>query len=71
MPKYFTTIPVHCNLRRTREIKPVTKQADIFSYAIVLWELCALKKPFAGMNAQQHSRKVVSFILSLFDTSSQ
>lgn len=33
-------------------------QADIYSYGIVLWELCALQKPFAGMSSHEHARKV-------------
>lgn len=33
-------------------------KADIFSYGVVLWELCSLQKPFAGMTAHQHARKV-------------
>lgn len=60
--RYFYT--ARCNLRKTRETNPVMMQADIFSFAIVLWELCALKKPFAGMSAHQHSRKVNYFFFA-------
>ncbi|CAN0519122.1 unnamed protein product, partial [Scytosiphon promiscuus] len=33
-------------------------QADMYSYGIVLWELCTLRKPFAGMSSHEHARKV-------------
>ncbi|CAM9165474.1 unnamed protein product [Ectocarpus fasciculatus] len=37
---------------------PYNEKADIYSYGIVLWELCALQKPFAGMSSHEHARKV-------------
>lgn len=33
-------------------------QVDMYSYGVVLWELCSLQKPFAGMSPYQHARKV-------------
>lgn len=33
-------------------------KADMYSYGVVLWELCTLQKPFAGMSSHEHARKV-------------
>lgn len=30
----------------------------MYSYGVVLWELCTLQKPFAGMSSHEHARKV-------------
>ena len=32
---------------------------DIFSYAILLWEICSLEKPFVGYSEMQHINFVV------------
>ncbi|CAN0164791.1 unnamed protein product, partial [Hapterophycus canaliculatus] len=37
---------------------PYNEKADMYSYGIVLWELCTLQKPFAGMSSHEHARKV-------------
>ena len=33
--------------------------ADVYSFAILLWEVCSLEKPFAGMSKQEHLEMVV------------
>ncbi|CAN0396804.1 unnamed protein product [Pylaiella littoralis] len=38
---------------------PYNEKVDVYSFAIVLWELCTLRKPFAGMNVADHYREVV------------
>eukprot|EP00903_Cladosiphon_okamuranus_P014520 g13468.t1 len=37
---------------------PYNEKADMYSYGVVLWELCTLQKPFAGMSSHEHARKV-------------
>mmetsp|Transcript_10866 Transcript_10866/g.16608 ORF Transcript_10866/g.16608 Transcript_10866/m.16608 type:complete len:450 (-) Transcript_10866:299-1648(-) len=32
---------------------------DVYSFGILLWELCALEKPFDGFTAQRHQNEVV------------
>lgn len=38
---------------------PYNEKVDVYSFSIVVWELCELRKPFAGMSAADHFRKVV------------
>ncbi|CAM9168478.1 unnamed protein product [Discosporangium mesarthrocarpum] len=35
------------------------EKADVYSFSIVLWEMCALTKPFAHMGADEHYREVI------------
>lgn len=35
------------------------EKVDVYSFALVLWQICALRKPFAGMTEAQHYRDVV------------
>eukprot|EP00903_Cladosiphon_okamuranus_P005592 g5564.t1 len=39
---------------------PYNEKADVYSFGIVLWELCTLRKPFAGMNVEEHYREVIT-----------
>lgn len=39
---------------------PYNEKVDVYSFAIVLWELCALQKPFAGMSVSDHYREVIT-----------
>lgn len=39
---------------------PYNEKVDVYSFAIVLWELCTLRKPFAGMSVADHYREVVT-----------
>lgn len=32
---------------------------DVYSFGILLWQLCSLEKPFAGYCSQKHMREVV------------
>lgn len=41
-------------------------KADMYSYGVVLWELCTLQKPFAGMSSYEHARKVNQKALFLY-----
>lgn len=34
-------------------------EVDIYSFAIVAWELCCLKKPFDGMTSSEHTTRVI------------
>ena len=34
-------------------------EVDVYSFAIVFWELCCLKKPFDGMTSSEHTTRVV------------
>lgn len=38
---------------------PYNETADVFSFGILLWQMCALEVPFEGYDAEKHSRKVV------------
>lgn len=38
---------------------PYNEKVDVYSFAIVLWEICALRKPFAGMSVADHYREVI------------
>lgn len=35
------------------------EKVDVYSFALVLWQICALRKPFAGMTEADHYRDVV------------
>lgn len=37
---------------------PYNEKVDVYSFSIVLWELCSLRKPFAGMSVEDHYRQV-------------
>ncbi|CAN0093707.1 unnamed protein product [Sphacelaria rigidula] len=37
---------------------PYNEKVDVYSFSIVLWELCALQKPFVGMSVEDHYREV-------------
>lgn len=39
--------------------RPYGKPVDSYSFAILLWEMCSLEKPFASFSAQRHMRDVV------------
>jgi len=39
--------------------RPYDASVDIFSFGILLWELCALEKPFYGFSANKHMVQVV------------
>jgi len=41
--------------------KPYNETVDVYSYAIVLWELCSLKRPFDNMTEVQHFVKTCHF----------
>jgi serine/threonine protein kinase len=38
---------------------PYDKSVDVFSFGILLWELCAMEKPFFGFSANKHMQQVV------------
>lgn len=40
--------------------KPYTRKVDVYSFAIVLWELYTVQLPFAGMTAMQAAFAVVN-----------
>ena len=50
----------YCEPRTTLflTLLPMLAKADMYSYGVVLWELCTLQKPFAGMSSHEHARKV-------------
>ena len=35
------------------------EKADVYSFGLVMWQICALRKPFSGMSVADHYRKVV------------
>ncbi|CAN0058636.1 unnamed protein product [Ectocarpus sp. 12 AP-2014] len=39
---------------------PYNEKVDVYSFAIVLWEICTLRKPFAGMSVADHYREVIT-----------
>jgi len=39
--------------------KPYNETVDVYSFGILLWELCALETPFEGFNMNMFERKVV------------
>lgn len=38
---------------------PYDQSVDVFSFGILLWELCAMEKPFHGYSAEKHMQQVV------------
>lgn len=38
---------------------PYNEKVDVYSFGILLWEMCALEVPFNGYNVEKHSRNVV------------
>lgn len=38
---------------------PYDKSVDVYSFGILLWEICALEKPFYRYSSQRHMREVV------------
>jgi Protein tyrosine and serine/threonine kinase len=41
------------------EDKPYNQAVDVYSFGILLWEMCAAEKPFDGYSAQKHMNQVV------------
>ena len=39
--------------------KPYNKSVDVYSFGILLWEMCSLQKPFAGYTSKRHMAHVV------------
>jgi serine/threonine protein kinase len=39
--------------------RPYNRSVDVYSFGILLWEMCSLEKPFAGYNSKKHMRDVV------------
>lgn len=35
------------------------EKVDVYAFALLLWQICALHKPFAGMSEADHFRNVV------------
>ena len=38
---------------------PYDKSVDVYSFGILLWEMCAMEKPFYGFSANKHMQQVV------------
>lgn len=39
---------------------PYNEKVDVYSFAVVLWEICTLRKPFQGMSVADHFREVIT-----------
>lgn len=39
--------------------EPYDKSVDVYSFGIILWQMCSLERPFAGYCSQKHMREVV------------
>jgi len=39
--------------------KPYNISVDVFSFTILLWQICSLDTPFSGLNVQTHYEQVV------------
>lgn len=39
--------------------KPYGKPVDVYSFGIMLWELCSTEKPFQGYSSNKHMQKVI------------
>ena len=39
--------------------QPYNKSVDVYSFGILLWELCSLEKPFSGYTSKKHMSNVV------------
>lgn len=35
------------------------EKVDVYSFGVILWQICTLMKPFAGMNEATHFQQVV------------
>lgn len=38
---------------------PYNTSVDVYSFTILLWQICSLDTPFAGCNVKLHSKRVV------------
>jgi hypothetical protein len=38
---------------------PYEKSVDVYSFGILLWEMCSLEKPFAGYSSKKHYQHIV------------
>lgn len=38
---------------------PYNEKVDVFSFSIVLWELCTRTKPYEGMTVEEHFQEVI------------
>lgn len=57
VPSYYHD--VSDQLQEVAQRKRYNLSVDVFSFAILLWEMCALEKPFKNFTELQHTNLVV------------
>ena len=50
-PPWYTSLCASCLVQKVLENKPISKQCDVYSYGIVVWELLTHKIPFEDVTA--------------------
>ena len=48
---WYTSLCASCLVQKVLENKPISKQCDVYSYGIVVWELLTHKIPFEDVTA--------------------
>lgn len=56
---FFILILLLLLLSTVAKDHPYNKSVDVYSFGILLWELCSLEKPFSGYTSKKHMNNVV------------
>ncbi len=59
IPFFRPDIDLYHGFTSVAKDEPYDKSVDVYSFGILLWQMCSLEKPFAGYSSQKHMREVV------------